>query len=108
VTAVPTVYSRVTVINGTRRIDLALPAALPLCEVMPQLLRFFDPHSEPERPMSWALGRLRGADFPLNSTLADADVVDGEVLELRAGDAVRPAQVEDVRDLLEDTVDRSS
>ena len=58
--------------------------------------------------MSWALGRLGGADFPLNSTLADADVVDGEVLELRAGDAVRPAQVEDVRDLLEDTVDRSS
>lgn len=104
----PTVYSRVTVINGTRRVDLAVPATLPLFDVLPQLLRFCAPHSDPERPASWTLGRLGGADLPLTGTLADADVVDGEVLELRTDGSTRPAQVADVRDLLEDTVDRSA
>lgn len=104
----PTLYSRVTVVSGTRRVDLALPAALPLADVMPQLLRFCAPETDPRRPAGWTLARPGGADLALTGSLADADVVDGEVLELRSGQTVAPAQVEDVRDLVEDTVDRSA
>jgi type VII secretion integral membrane protein EccD len=106
---VPTAYSRVTVVNGARRVDLALPSALPLSEVMPQLLDYCAPDSPPDRPAGWALARLGGTAIGLTATLADAGVTDGDVLELRAGqDAVRPAYVEDVRDVLEDTMDETA
>jgi type VII secretion integral membrane protein EccD len=105
---VPT-YSRVTVVSDTRRVDLALPSALPLSDVMPQLLGYCAPDGRPEHPAGWALARLGGGPLRLSATLADAGVTDGDVLELRSGgQAVHPAYVEDVRDVVEDTVDRSA
>lgn len=105
----PTAYSRVTVVNDARRVDLALPSALPLTDVMPQLLGFCAPDGSPECPVGWTLGRVGGANISLASTLADAGVTDGDVLELRAGkEAIHPAYVEDVRDVLEDAVDESA
>jgi len=99
-------YSRVTVVSGTRHVDLALPAAVPLSAVMPQLLRFCDPEEQPHEPVTWTLGRLGGASLSLARSIADAAVADGEVLELRAtGAATQPAYVEDVRDAVEDAVD---
>src|SRR5690606_7340785 len=45
----------------------------------------------------------------LSTTLADAGVTDGDVLELRTGqEQVHPAYVEDVRDVLEDTMDAAA
>jgi type VII secretion integral membrane protein EccD len=103
-----TAYSRVTVVTGSRRVDLALPSALPLADVMPQLLRFSAPDERPETPTAWSVGRVGGPTLSLTRTLGDSGVLDGEVLELRAGpDAVRPAYVEDVRDAVEDAVDAS-
>lgn len=105
----PTAYSRVTVVNGARRVDLALPSALPLSDVMPQLLGYCAPEGQPERPADWALARLGGNPLQLSTTLADAGVTDGDVLELRTGEqTVHPAYVEDVRDILEDTIDRAA
>jgi type VII secretion integral membrane protein EccD len=105
---VPTAYSRVTLVNGARRVDLALPSALPLAEVMPQLLRFCAPDEKIESPAAWGVGRLGGPTLNLARTLDDSGVVDGEVLELRAaGQTVHPAYVEDVRDAVEDAVDGS-
>lgn len=104
----PTAYSRVTLVNGTRRVDLALPGALPLADVMPQLLRFCAPDERPEEPASWTLGRLGGPNFSLSSSLDDLAISDGEVLELRtASTVVHTAYVEDVRDAVEDAVDES-
>ena len=104
----PTAYSRVTLVNGTRRVDLALPDAVPLSDVMPQLLRFCAPEERPEEPASWTLGRLGGPNLSLAQSLTDAAVADGEVLELRtATAAVHSAYVEDVRDAVEDAVDES-
>ncbi|HEX6683472.1 MAG TPA: type VII secretion integral membrane protein EccD [Candidatus Limnocylindrales bacterium] len=101
-------YSRVTVVNGTRQVDLALPTAVPLSDVMPQLLRFCAPEESPHEPATWTLGRLGGANLSLAGSVADADVADGEVLELRtASSAVHPAYVEDVRDTVEDAIDQS-
>lgn len=105
----PTAYSRVTVVNGTRRVDLALPSALPLSEVMPQLLGYCAPDSPPDKPAGWALVRLGGGALSLSSTLADAGVTDGDVLELRTSyETVHPAYVEDVRDVLEDRMDEAA
>lgn len=104
----PTAYSRVTVVNGARRVDLALPRALPISDVVPQLLRFCAPAEKPERPAAWTLGRVGGANLALAQSLGDAGVIDGEVLELRSAEAApRPAYVEDVRDAIEDAVDSS-
>src|SRR4051812_47936662 len=101
-----TAYSRVTVVSGARKVDLALPSALPVADVVPQVLRYCVPDGEQQRPTAFTLARLGGLPLSLNQTLAEAGVLDGEVLELRSdGASVRPALVEDVRDALEDSVD---
>jgi len=100
-----TAYSRVTVVSGQRKVDLALPSALPVADVVPQVLRYCLPPGEAS-DTAWTLARLGGVPLSLNQTLAEAGVLDGEVLELRGqSSSVRPALVEDVRDALEDTVD---
>lgn len=101
-----TAYSRVTVVTTDRTVDLALPSALPLADLLPQLLRYAAPESDAHAPASWTLSRVGAASLGLTQTLADAGVVDGDVLELRAAtDTSTPALVEDVRDAVEDTVD---
>lgn len=107
-----TAYSRVTVVSGERKVDLALPSALPVSDVVPQVLRLAVPMADRSNGVAersgqpWTLARLGGNPLPLTSTLAEAGVLDGEVLELRqAGQDVRPAFVEDVRDAVEDSVD---
>lgn len=100
-------YSRVTVLSGARRVDLALPNALPISDVMPQLLRFCEPEERPSQPAAWTLGRIGGGNISLTQSLAECGVLDGDVLELRSSEAPRrPAYVEDVRDAVEDVADR--
>lgn len=99
-------YSRVTVVNGSRRADLALPAALPLADVVPQLLRICGTEGNATEPSRWSVARMGGSTLDLGQSLESAGVSDGEVLELRSlRSPVRPAFVEDVRDVLEDVVD---
>jgi type VII secretion integral membrane protein EccD len=101
-----TSYSRVTVVSGTRRVDLALPSALPIADVVPQVLRFCAPDENPEKPTEFTLARVGGQSMPLSQSLAEAGVRDGDVVELRTFTAEsRPALVEDVRDAIEDAVD---
>lgn len=101
-----TAYSRVTVVTDQRTIDLALPSALPLADVMPQIMRYAAPEREDSAATTWTLARVGGPTLPLVQTLEDAGVLDGDVLELRSHrDAVSPALVEDVRDAVEDAVD---
>jgi type VII secretion integral membrane protein EccD len=101
-----TSYSRVTVVNGARRVDLALPSALPLADVVPQVLRFCAPEEQPNRLSEFTLARIGGQSLSLSQSLAEAGVRDGDVVELRTfGQDSRPALVEDVRDAIEDAVD---
>ncbi|KAA1395533.1 type VII secretion integral membrane protein EccD [Aeromicrobium ginsengisoli] len=103
-----TAYSRVTVVTTDRTIDLALPNALPLADVLPQVMRYAAPDNTNGSPTSWTLAHLGGASLSLAQTLGDAGVLDGDILELRAqDDDVRPVAVEDVRDTVEDSVDAS-
>lgn len=101
-----TAYSRVTVVTADRTIDLALPNALPLADVLPQVMRYAAPENTDGSPTSWTLAHLGGASLSLAQTLGDAGVLDGDILELRAEhEDVRPVAVEDVRDTVEDSVD---
>jgi len=72
-----TTYCRVTLVSGTRRVDLAVPGALPLADIMPQLLRHCAPAERPEEPVAWGLGRLGGPAFALTRSLHDEEVGDG-------------------------------
>ncbi|MEH3032851.1 MAG: type VII secretion integral membrane protein EccD [Aeromicrobium erythreum] len=101
-----TAYSRVTVVTAERTIDLALPSGLPLADVLPQVMRYAAPEHDGGSPTTWSLGRVGGSTLSLAQTLADAGVLDGDVLELRSqADDASPALVEDVRDAVEDSVD---
>lgn len=101
-----TSYSRVTVVSGTRRVDLALPSALPVADVVPQVLRFCAPEESPDGPVQFTLAKLGGQSLALSQSLGEAGVHDGDVIELRAFNAPsRPAFIEDVRDAIEDSVD---
>lgn len=101
-----TAYSRVTVVSADRTVDIALPTGLPLGEILPQLMKYAGPESPNPAPTNWTLARLGGAHLPLAQTLAEAAVLDGDVLELRPeGEAARPLMVDDVRDAVEDSVD---
>lgn len=101
-----TAYSRITVVTAERSVDLALPAALPVADVLPQLLRYVAPAASADNPTTWVLSRLGGTAIPLGQTLAEAAVLDGDVLELGPeGQTVRPILVDDVRDAVEDSVD---
>lgn len=102
----PTTYSRVTVVSGSRRVDLALPAALPLSDVLPQILRFCAP-SDTE-PAAWTVAPVGGSPIGLDQTLDQAGVIDGDLIELLDRASGRTAAyVEDVRDSVEDAVDEA-
>ncbi len=101
-----TSYSRITVVSGTRRVDLALPSGLPVADVVPQVLRFCAPEDSSGQPTEFTLARIGGQSLAWSQSLAEAGVHDGDVIELRAlSTQARAAFVEDVRDAIEDSVD---
>ncbi|MFC6149454.1 MULTISPECIES: type VII secretion integral membrane protein EccD [Mumia] len=99
-----TAYSRVTVVTDERRVDLALPSALPLADVVAQVVRYCGPGEGSQAGVQ--LARVGGAPLGLGQTLEEAGVLDGDVLELRPrSSSVEPATVEDVRDAVEDATE---
>jgi type VII secretion integral membrane protein EccD len=99
-------HDPVTVVSGHRRVDLALPGTVPVGDLLPQVLTLCGETATSADPVRWALTRLDGRELPTDRCLDDADVRAGEVLMLHArATAVRPAYVEDVRDVVEDAVD---
>lgn len=88
---------RITMVGPTRRVDVALPAALPVAELFPSIAR----HAELDltREPDWILQRVGGAPLDLDNTLAAQSVLDGEVLYLRPRpQAAAPAEYDDVVD----------
>jgi hypothetical protein len=90
----------VTVQASNRRLDLALPATVPILELVPTLARLCQVEAEAGEvsrreatPPVWTLARAAGAPFALDSTLAEAGVLDGEVLHLVDVSAWRAPQV---------------
>ncbi|MBE9375012.1 type VII secretion integral membrane protein EccD [Saccharopolyspora sp. HNM0983] len=99
-----TVFSRVTVVAPTTRIDLALPADVSVADLLPMLLdmaREITPDGG-SRHGGWCLAKL-GESQPLDpgQTLASQGIVDGDMLQLRRrSDDPPPPLYDDVVDAL--------
>ncbi|MFM9378564.1 type VII secretion integral membrane protein EccD [Gordonia sp. VNK21] len=91
---------RLSVLGGSRQLDIALPAQLPLAVMLPDVLGHLRiPPPPPDQYREWTLARIGGAPLPPESTLAAAQVCDGEVLVLRENLPTAPgAIVDDVVD----------
>jgi len=87
--------------DSGRMTDLALPAGLPLREIVPAVQRMVlpvDHDTDPAGPLS--LAPIGGAPFSLDATLDTVGVVDGDLLALQplpAGPSA-PSIVEDIAD----------
>ncbi|MEV4168412.1 type VII secretion integral membrane protein EccD [Nonomuraea sp. NPDC049709] len=92
----------VTIVGPRRRADLALPADVPLPNVLPGLLRALgEVGGEAAAAPGWALQRLGGAPLDLGQSLGALGVLDGEILYLRPREAILPpAHYDDVADVV--------
>lgn len=88
--------------GGGRLTDLALPAGLPLREIVPAVRRIVAPVGADSTDLTTqlSLARVGGAPFSLDTTLDTVGVVDGDLLALQpvpVGPAA-PGVVEDIAD----------
>ncbi|HEY2450359.1 MAG TPA: type VII secretion integral membrane protein EccD [Mycobacterium sp.] len=103
---------RVAILADSRLTEIALPAELPLREILPAVERLVVPifsedevgngsaASEPAIPGRLSLAPIGGAPFSLDASLGTVGVVDGDLLALQpisAGPAA-PGIVEDIAD----------
>lgn len=84
---------RVSVIGGRTQVDLGLPATVPLVAFIGDLVAVLEsrnaPPAEPDETAPqvaehWTLGRIGQPPIPLEATLAEAGVFDGDLLLLRS------------------------
>ncbi|CAM05957.1 type VII secretion integral membrane protein EccD [Saccharopolyspora erythraea NRRL 2338] len=98
-----TVFSRVTVVAPTTRIDLALPADVSVADLLPMLLEMAR-EATPDggsRHGGWCLAKLSGDELDPSQTLASLGIVDGDMLQLRRrSDNPPPPLYDDVVDAL--------
>src|SRR5271170_4388724 len=103
---------RVAILSDSRLTEIALPADLPLREILPAVERLVVPavaddatanggaSAEPTTPTRLSLAPIGGAPFSLDASLGTVGVVDGDLLALQpvpAGPAA-PGIVEDIAD----------
>jgi type VII secretion integral membrane protein EccD len=96
---------RVAVLAESRLTEMALPAELPLREILPAVQRLVTPDGEIDAEQAATPGRLSlapigGAPFSLDASLDTVGVVDGDLLALQpvpSGPAA-PGIVEDIAD----------
>lgn len=98
---------RVSVIGGNTQADLALPATIPIVAMIDQIVTLIDSRTPdftelddaPIPTRHWTLARIGQDPIGQEATLAEAGVLDGELLVLRpAGSAHVPALFDDVID----------
>jgi type VII secretion integral membrane protein EccD len=88
--------SRITLIAPHARVDLALPADVPLADLLPTLLAYAsDGNGAVEAADGWALSRLGGMTLDSSRTPAQLGVHDGELLYLRPRGGEAPMLVFD-------------
>ncbi len=94
---------RITIVAPGRRIDLSLPAEVPLAQMLPTLLRASgrDLADAGLAHSGWVLQRLDGPPFENGMSLAQHEVRDGEVLYFRPRMTLIPELVyDDVADVV--------
>lgn len=77
---------RLSVVGSVRRLDLAVPAGVPVAELLPDLVGLAGERVDGAALPRWVLSRAVGGDLPAGVSLAEAGVSDGAVLYLRRVD----------------------
>lgn len=101
--------SRVTVISPNRRVDLALPGAVTLGELMPNIVKFagLEASNSNDPITTWVLQRVGEDPLDITQNVSRLNLSDGETLYLRQRDnAIPDAAFDDVIDAVSSTVDR--
>jgi type VII secretion integral membrane protein EccD len=101
-------FTRLTVIGSARKADLVVPSDEAVSGLLPRLMELLDePTGSVVRPLT--LVRSTGEQLDVAHTIADQQVLDGELLRLvRSDDAPPPPEVADVTDVLgESLADRA-
>src|SRR5262245_48532527 len=90
----------VTVVGTSRRADLALPSRIAVAELLHELVRLLEDHSNGSpTPRRWSLLRLGGEPHDGERSLDDQGVLDGTMLFLR--DTTPPLPPPVVEDIVE-------
>ncbi|MET8059078.1 type VII secretion integral membrane protein EccD [Streptomyces microflavus] len=100
---------RLTVRAPSVTIDLAVPADVPVADLLPTLLRYVGEEAEESGldHAGWVLQRLGDAPLDEETTLAQAGLSDGAVLHLRPHtEALPEARLDDLVDGIAETVGR--
>jgi type VII secretion integral membrane protein EccD len=101
-------FSRVTVVGSRRRIDVSLPASVPVAELLADLVHMLDERSDGV-PARWTLAKVGGRALDLEQSLADQGVTSGAMLFLQdATAAPPPPAVDDFADQVAVVVDASA
>ncbi|MGW0435122.1 EsaB/YukD family protein [Micromonospora sp. NPDC003197] len=99
--------SRITVVGARRRVDIAVPSDAPIGEYAPRLAELCGQKETGVMPPAWSLAPAEDAAYPLDATLRDLRVVDGQVLYLRDL-AQEPGDAPVVKDIDEVVADESA
>ncbi len=98
-----TVFSRVTVVAPRTRIDVALPTDVAVADLLPTVLELAGETSPDggSRHGGWCLTRVGAAPLDPSRTLAAAEILDGDLLQLRRrAEAPQPPLFDDVVDAI--------
>lgn len=87
--------SRIAVHHGEKRLDLSVPGALPLVEVLPAITRHLGALDSARAHGGYALVRPDGTTLAAELTLDAQGVSDGDTFTLWLGAEVEPAKVYD-------------
>lgn len=74
--------SAVSVQTTGHRVDVTLPNTVPLLELTPAIATLCGLDGEDTRPPAWTLARVGQPPLALTTTLAEAQILDGEVLHM--------------------------
>lgn len=98
---------KVTVTSGTRRVDLVLPAAVPLAELVPELARSVGLLDAATVHGGYRLVTHEGRELAADASLTLQGIEDGVVLTVAAGVDDEPPRVyDDVVEAMTDIVER--
>lgn len=98
---------KVTVTSGTRRVDLVLPSAVPVAELLPELARSVGLLDGSTVHGGYRLVTHEGRELAADSSLTLQGVEDGVVLTVAAGVDDEPPRVyDDVVEAMTDVVER--
>ncbi len=99
---------RVTVVSGEKRRDLALPSAVAVAEMLPEIARSIGALDASKAHLGFRLVAANGSDLAPTAGLSYQNIHDGAVLTLTVGSEPSPRVYDDVVEAMADVVEGST